>query len=49
MVDKAGLEEIRRLLIEEGQGPDLTAAVRNVERLIDETDDDHEVSPANPA
>lgn len=43
-VDKAGLETIRRLLIEEGHGMDLAAAVRHIDRMIDAADGDTKVN-----
>lgn len=48
-VDADGLAKIRRLLIDEGQGPDLRAAVNQIDALIErnETDSgtDHDVTP----
>jgi hypothetical protein len=47
-VDREGLKKIRRLLVDEGQGPDLAAAVHHLDRLIGGGDgaDSHDVTPS---
>lgn len=44
-LDVEGLKLIRRLLVDEGQGPDLPAAVANLDRLIGDGELGHGVSP----